>query len=113
MKPKFPPKKNGTRGGSRGGGTAQEALFLEKREQLIVAAVEVIREKRVALGLSKRRAALRAKISPSQWGQVERRVNGVSAEVVIRMGLAVGLRPSLMWRRAERRVWGALCQRKV
>ena len=113
MKPKFPPKKNGTGGGSRGGGTGQAALFLEKREQLIVAAVAVIREEREALGLSKRRAALWAKISPSQWGQVERRVNGVSAEVVIRMGLAVGLRPSLMWRRAERRVWGALCQRKV
>ena len=113
MKSKFPPKKNGTGGGSRGGGTVQAALFLERREQLIVAAVAVIREEREALGLSKRRAALWAKISPSQWGQVERRVNGVSAEVVIRMGLAVGLRPSLMWRRAERRVWGAFCQRKV
>ena len=76
MKPKFPPKKNGTGGGSRGGGTGQAALFLEKREQLIVAAVAVIREEREALGLSKRRAALRAKISPSQWGLVERRVNG-------------------------------------
>ena len=65
----------------------QAALFLEKREQLIVAAVAVIRE--------------------------EREVNRVSAEVVIRTGLAMGLRPSLMWRRAERRVWGALCQRKV
>ena len=76
MKPKFPPTKNGKLGGSRGGGTGQEALFLEKREQLIVAAVAVIREKREALGLSKRRAALWAKISPSQWGQVEREVNG-------------------------------------
>ncbi len=82
----------------------QAALFLEKREQLIVAAVAVIREER---------EARLANISPSQWGQVEREVNRVSAEVVIRMGLAMGLRPSLMWRRAERRVWGALCQRKV
>ncbi len=61
MKSKFPPDKNGTGGGSRGGGTGQAALFLEKREQFIVAAV-----------------------------------------AVIRMGLAVGLRPSLMWRRTER-----------
>ena len=58
MKPKFPPKKNGKGGGSRGVGRRQAALFLEKREQLIVAAVEVLHEERVALGLSKRGAAL-------------------------------------------------------
>ena len=57
-------------------------------DALTLAAVALIREAREALGLSKRLAALPAKISPSQWGQVERQVNG-SKEVsnMVTMGL--------------------------
>ena len=67
--------------------------------------VVVLCELREAARLSKRRLALLAGLSPSQVGQVERGVNGYSFWFSQRIAEVLGVRLSVVIRRAERRVW--------
>ena len=84
---------------------AAELAELEVRFYL-----EVLREARVGSGMNKAQMARRAGVSPSQVGQVERRANGFSYGLAVRMGKACGLRLSTLARRAERRAWAEFCQ---